>query len=83
MTLEERIERLESLYEKVYHENELLSMYIPRLTNILTKYFGESGKHRYAIMRDFEFTRDVVRMIDTDMQDHFKSHRKQRKKDRL
>lgn len=83
MTLEERIERLEKLYEKLYHQNEQLSRLIPQLTNILIKYFGESGKHRYVIMRDFKFTRDVVRMIDSDMQGHFKSHKKQKQRDRL
>ena len=45
-TTEERIDRLEKLYEKIYHDYELLSILIPRLTDILGKYWEASGKHR-------------------------------------
>lgn len=52
-TLEDRIDRLEKLYEKSYHEMELLSIYIPKLTDILIKYFNTSERHREAVMRDY------------------------------
>ena len=74
MTLEERIERLEHLYEKVYHDYELLAILIPRLTEVLIKYFSEDKSHRYSIMRDLKLGRDWTRLIDTDLQGHFKAH---------
>ena len=73
MTLEERIERLEKLYEKVYHDYELLAILIPRLTEILIKYFGENKDHRYSIMRDLKLGRDWTRLMEKDLRGHLKN----------
>lgn len=73
MNLEERIDRLEKLYEESYHTIELLSIYIPKLTDILIKYWGASGKHREAIFGDLRGIRDAV-------DEHFKTHYLDKKK---
>ncbi len=73
MKMEERIDRLEELYEKVYHDYELLSIYIPKLTDILIRYWGATGKHREAIFGDLRGIRDAV-------DEHFKSHYLDKKK---
>lgn len=49
---EERIELLEENYDRVYHELELLNLYIPKLCDILIRYWGASNTHRGEITRD-------------------------------
>lgn len=61
MTNEERLDRLEKLYEKLYHESELLSMYIPRLTDILIRYWNASDRHRGEVLGDLRNLRDVLK----------------------
>lgn len=73
MNLEERIDRLEKLYEKAYHDYELLSIYLPKLTNILIRYWEASGKHREVVLGDIRGIRDAV-------DEHFKSHYLDKKK---
>lgn len=72
--LEERIDRLERLYEKLYHETELLSIYIPRLTDTLIKHFSASQKLRYEIFGDLRSLQSVLSNILEDLQVHYKSH---------
>ena len=64
---EQRIDRLERLYETLYHEMELLSIYIPRLTDVLIGYWTTSGKHRKAVLNDLHTIRDAI-------DEHFKTH---------
>ena len=63
--LEPRIDRLEKLWEHDHNTIELLAIYIPRLTDILIKYWIASGRHRKELM-------DAVKIIDNDLQEHFK-----------
>ena len=72
--LRERIDRLEKLYGGLYHTMELLSIYIPKLIDILVKYFGASQKLRYEIFGDFNSVQSVLRNILDDLQVHYKSH---------
>ncbi len=74
MNEQERIERLEKLYEGLYQEIELLSIYIPKLTDILIKYFSASGKLRYEIFGDFNSIQSVLKNILDDLQGHYKDH---------
>jgi len=60
----ERIERLEDLYEKVYHDYELLSIYIPRLTDILIRYWSASNKHRQSVGNDYHILLDVIKELN-------------------
>lgn len=55
-----RIERLEKLYEKTYHSYERLSIYIPKLTDILIRYWSVSNRWREFINSDAKFTRDLA-----------------------
>jgi len=71
--LEERIDKLERLYEGIYHDYELLAIYIPKLTDILIKYWGVSGKHREAVLNDIRTIRDAI-------DEHFKTHYLDKKK---
>ena len=75
MTLEDRIKALEELWEHDHHTIELLSIYIPRLTDILIRYWGASGKHREAVLGDIRGIRDAI-------DEHFKSHYLDKKKER-
>lgn len=74
MELEERIERLEKLYEGIYHDYELLAIYIPRLTDILIKYFQTGNSLRYDIFGDFNSLQSVLTNILDDLQIHYKAH---------
>lgn len=73
MNTEERIDRLEKLYDHLYRETELLTIYIPRLTDILIKYWGASGNHRDAVLGDIRGIRDAI-------DEHFKTHYIDKKK---
>jgi len=80
MTIEERIDRLEELYEKIYHTNELLSIYIPRLTNILIN----ASKQRYTYN---DYLRSVMKVLsgeldayNKELREHFQSHYIDKKK---
>ncbi len=67
MELEERIERLEKLWEQDHHTLEMSGILIQRLTDILIKYWGASGRHREAVLGDIRGIRNAV-------DEHFKSH---------
>lgn len=73
-TTEERIDRLEKLYEKIYHDYELLSILIPRLTDILGKYWEASGKHRENTIAQIRGIQSFTGLVDKDIQQHFKNH---------
>ena len=71
----ERIERLEKLYERLYHTYELLAIYIPRMCDFLDKYLSKTREYRYDIAGDINNLRDLVKVTDSDMQEHFRTHR--------
>ena len=77
MNLEERIARLEKLYEKVYHDYELLSIYIPKLTDILNRYWGASGRHREAVRNDIHVFIEFLKEVDHTLQQYMKHHEAQ------
>jgi len=77
--MEERIERLERLYEKIHHDYELLGVLIPRLTDILSRYWAASGKHRKSVGNDHATLLDYLKELDQDVQLHFKEHSKLQK----
>ena len=73
--LEERMERLEKLWEQSHHALEMSGILIQRLTGILIRYWGSSGQHREAVLGDIRGIRNAV-------DEHFKSHYLD-KKDRI
>uniref|UniRef100_A0A6M3IHA8 Uncharacterized protein n=1 Tax=viral metagenome TaxID=1070528 RepID=A0A6M3IHA8_9ZZZZ len=54
----ERIERLEKLYEKMYHQNEKLSVYLPQLLDTLIKHWSKGYEYRESIKSDLVRLRD-------------------------
>lgn len=72
LTSEERIIRLEKLYEKFYHTYELLSIYVPKMCDFLEKYLRKTTEYRYDIQSDINNIRDLIKLIDNDMQEHLK-----------
>ena len=74
MTELERIERLEESFEKIYHTQELLAIYLPRLMDILQRYWQASSKHRQEHREDFIIVRDFAKYLDIELQEHFKHH---------
>jgi len=73
-TVEQRLEWLEKQHERLYHTQELLSIHVPRMCDILDKYFSVSGQYRYELKQELNGIRDFVRLVDKDMQLHYKSH---------
>lgn len=74
MTLEERVARLEELFERIHHEHELCSIYVPRLAKNHIKLLEFLHKLYYTNLRDWKTLRDILKMVDGDLQEHFKSH---------
>ena len=79
-TIEERLEWLEEHHEKLYHTYELLAIHVPRMCDILDKYFSVSGQYRYELSQELNGIRDFIRLVDKDMQQHYKSHVDKRNK---
>ena len=73
-TIEERIDWLEKEYERLYHTDELLAIYIPQLAEILIRYWSVSGKHQEAVLNDIRSMRDLTKLINQELKEHFKSH---------
>ena len=57
----ERIDRLEKSVEKLLKEHELLAIYIPRLTDIINRYWTASGKHRDAVLNDLRKFQGILK----------------------
>ncbi len=74
MDVDERLDRLEKMVELIHHEQELLAIYIPQLSEILIKHFTASGKNRDNIQGIIRGIRSWAQMLDAEMQQHFKSH---------
>ena len=60
MTDLERITQLEEMCEKMYHTQELLAIYIPKLMDILIRYWQASSQHRQSHKEDFIIVRDFA-----------------------
>uniref|UniRef100_A0A6M3LE39 Uncharacterized protein n=1 Tax=viral metagenome TaxID=1070528 RepID=A0A6M3LE39_9ZZZZ len=73
-TVEERLEWLEKQHERLYSTYELLSIHIPRMCDFWEKYFSVSGQYRYELKQELNGIRDFVRLVDKDMQLHYKVH---------
>ena len=80
MTIEERIDRLEKLWEKDHHELELIEIYLPKIVDWLPIYLNASAKHRVAVLRDLKNMSDAILKLDDNQQEHFKVHTDKKKK---
>jgi len=74
MTDLERIEQLEEMCEKMYHTMELLETYIPKLMDILIRYWQASSQHRQSHREDFIIVRDFALEMEKQLQVHFTLH---------
>jgi len=70
MTDTERIERLEKMVEKLYHESELLSLYIPKLCDIMVKYFNTSYKYRGEKEAQLRGFKDYLLYVNEGLNKH-------------
>lgn len=73
-SLEDRVKFLEGEYEKLYHINELLSAYIPKLTEANIKYLEGCTEYYFSLLRDVKKLRDILGTVLDDLQVHYKSH---------
>ena len=76
MTLEERIERLERLWEADHHTIEMLSIYIPRLADIIERYLKISSEYRTEARANLTGIRSYMKILNSEIQEHFKVHNK-------
>ena len=80
MNLEERIDRLEKLWEKWYQTYELLNFYVPRMTEANIRYLEGCTDYYFAMERDVSKLRDILGGILDDLQLHYKTHNLDKKK---
>lgn len=78
--LEKRVKMLEKEYERIYHDYELLAIYIPRHVDYCIRFFSAVYKFKDEVNGDLRGISSFCRFLDTDIQDHFKSHKHTDKK---
>jgi len=78
-TTEERLDFLEREYERLYHQNELLSIYIPQMCD---KY-EDFVRRFWAIVNTNEDLKHLFKCLyeqqEREQQEHFKTHSKEKK----
>ena len=72
--LARKIVRLEKLVEKVLAEDELISMYMSRLLDILNRYWQKSGEYRSEIKTKVDIFRGALENLEKEWQEHYKHH---------
>jgi len=68
MTELERIERLEKLYERLYHEFEIIEINTARLAEILLRYFPKSAQYRKELETKIFNYRGLLKIHEDDLQ---------------
>lgn len=74
MNLEDRVKRLEDLYDPMYHKIDMLEIHIEKLVNFLPKHLSATTKFAYSIEGHIRQLRDFLRIVDGDMQTHYEGH---------
>lgn len=72
--LYDRVGRLEKLAERLYHEVELYNTYIPRITDVLIRYFPTMDNYRKEINIMMMIHKGFLENIENELQDHFEFH---------
>lgn len=72
--LGDRVELLSELYGDVLHDYNLLSVLIPRLTEVIIKFLTESTDNYFKATADASKLRDILLGTLDDLQLHYKSH---------
>lgn len=72
--LEKRVDKLSELYGNVLHNYNLLSVLIPRLTEVIIKFLTESTDNYFKTTADASKIRDILLGTLDDLQLHYKSH---------
>uniref|UniRef100_A0A6M3KKW0 Uncharacterized protein n=1 Tax=viral metagenome TaxID=1070528 RepID=A0A6M3KKW0_9ZZZZ len=68
MTELERIERLEKLYEHIYHEFEIIELNTSKLVNVLLRYFPKSAEYRRELEGKIFNYRGLLSLHEDDIQ---------------
>ena len=76
MTLEERIERLERLWEADHHQLEIAGLLISKLSDVLERYFKVSYQYRAELESSLKNVRSYQKILNSEIQEHFKVHNK-------
>ena len=63
-----RIERLEKLCEKLYHETEIVDIYTEKLVNILLEYFPKGEHYRKELESKIITLRSLLQLHEHDVQ---------------
>ena len=74
MNTEQRLDRLEKLYEHQHQTLELLAIYIPRLADHHIKLLNALDRWRRAVRNDHLLLRDLYLKVDETLQDYMKWH---------
>jgi len=76
MTLEERIERLERLWEADHHQLEIAGLLISKLSDVLERYLKISSEYRTEARANLAGVRSYMKILNLEIQEHFKTHNK-------
>ena len=74
MTLEERIERLEKLWERDRQTLEMAGVLIESLTDIVIKYWSANGRQNNYLMSINKVLSGELSAYNSLLLEHFKSH---------
>ncbi len=77
--LENQVALLSEKYGDVLHDYNLLSVLIPRLTEVIIKFLTESTDNYFKTIADTSKLRDILLGTLDDLQAHYKSHNLERK----
>ncbi len=73
MTDQERIERLEKQYERLYHETELLFNEIIKIHHWINNHVKIDKNFSRSLLDRIEGIKNYSIVTDTQLQEHFKS----------
>ena len=68
--LYEKVERLEDLVERLYHTVESYNEYMPKLTDVLIKYFPAMSNYRKEMEVMMMIHRGFLERVERQIQEH-------------
>ena len=74
MTLEERIKRLEKLWERDRQTLDMAGILIEQLTDIIMKYWSANGRQNNYLMSVIKVLSGELSAYNSLLAEHFKSH---------
>jgi len=79
MNLEDRVKRLEDLYDPMFHREEMILAYLEKADKLLTKLLSTTAKFAFNIESQIRQLRDFLKIVDDDMQTHYEGHYQRKK----